>query len=116
MTVRPLEGIRVLDLTQYLSGPFCTMTLSDLGAEVIKVERPPAGDPTREFAPMKEGASSYFVSCNRGKRSIALNLKDPKHKELFLKLVAKSDVVIENYKPGTMEKMGLSYETLKEAK
>ncbi|RLG75857.1 MAG: CoA transferase [Thermoprotei archaeon] len=109
----PLHGIRVLDLTKVLAGPFCTMILADLGAEVIKIERPGVGDDSRFFTPFIKGQSAYFININRGKKSIVINLKNPKGKELFLKLVEKADVVVENFKPGTMEKLGLSYDMLK---
>ena len=109
----PLEGIRVLDLTKVLAGPFCTMILADLGAEVIKIEKPGVGDDARYFTPFIKGQSAYFININRGKKSIVINLKNPKGKELFLKLVEKADVVVENFKPGTMEKLGLGYDVLK---
>ena len=109
----PLEGIRVLDLTKVLAGPFCTMILADLGAEVIKIEKPGVGDDSRYFTPFIKGQSAYFININRGKKSIVINLKNPKGKELFLKLVKKADVVVENFKPGTMEKLGLGYDVLK---
>ena len=114
--MRPLEGIRILDLTQFVAGPLCTLTLCDLGAEVIKIERPGFGDDTRNETPARNGTSAKFISCNRGKKSIELNLKDPRQKEIFIHLVKKSDVVVENYKPGTMKKFGLDYEVLKEIK
>lgn len=116
MQGKPLEGIRVLDVTQFLSGPFCTMTLANLGAEVIKVERPGIGDATRTDIPTRSGTSAMYVSCNQGKKSMILDLKNPAHKEIFLQLVEKSDVVAENFKPGTMEKLGLHYEKLRERK
>jgi len=109
----PLHGIRVLDLTKVLAGPFCTMILADLGAEVIKIEKPGVGDDSRFFTPFIKDQSAYFININRGKKSIVINLKNPKGKELFLKLVEKADVVVENFKPGTMEKLGLSYDVLK---
>lgn len=114
--MKPLEGIRVLDLTQFVSGPLCTLTLMDLGAEVIKIERWMVGDDTRNETPTRNGTSAKFISCNRGKKSIELNLKDERHREIFIRLVRISDVVVENYKPGTMKKFGLDYETLKEIK
>lgn len=109
---RPLEGIRVLDLTWVLSGPFATMILSDLGAEVIKVERPDTGDIARGNAPVVNGLSIYFLSLNRGKKSITLNLASEQGKEIFLKLVKHADVVVENFVPGTMKKMGIGYDTI----
>jgi len=109
---RPLEGLVILDLTRVLAGPFATMMLSDMGARVIKVENPAGGDDSRAFAPMLNGESAYFMSINRGKESVAINLKDPKGKELLLELVKKVDVLVENFKPGTMDKLGLGYEVL----
>ncbi|MFP4430444.1 MAG: CaiB/BaiF CoA transferase family protein [Spirochaetaceae bacterium] len=109
----PLEGIRVLDLTRVLAGPYCTMVLSDLGAEVVKVEQPGKGDDSRHFGPFKNDESLYFVSINREKKSISLNLKTDKGKDLFRKLVPKFDVIVENFRPGVMEKLGLGFEALK---
>jgi crotonobetainyl-CoA:carnitine CoA-transferase CaiB-like acyl-CoA transferase len=111
---RPLEGIRVLDLTHVLAGPFCTQILGDLGAEVIKIERPGVGDPTRRMPPhtMKD-QSLYFMSLNRNKKSLTLDLKAPEGKEIFYGLTRKADVVMNNFTPGTMEKLGLGYEDLK---
>jgi len=108
----PLEGIRVLDLTWVLAGPFASMILRDLGAEVIKVERPPYGDAARTTGPIVNGESCYFFSINRGKKSVCLDLKAERGKELFLRLVDLSDVVMENFTPGTMEKLSLGYEVL----
>ncbi len=110
---KPLENIKVLDLTRVLAGPFCTMILSDLGAEVIKVEIPEKGDDSRHFGPFKNGNSLYFLSVNRGKKSISLNLKSEKGKKIFMDLIKDFDIVIENYRPGTMEKLGIGYETIK---
>lgn len=110
----PLEMMRVLDLTWGLSGPFGTMILSDLGAEVIKVERLDGGDIARKNMPVVDGVSLYFFSINRGKKSIAIDLKGEKGREIFLRLVRLSDVVVENFVPGTMERLGLSYHVLKE--
>jgi CoA:oxalate CoA-transferase len=111
---KPLENIIVLDLTRVLAGPYATMLLSDLGAEVIKVEIPNKGDDSREFGPFKNDISLYFLSINREKKSISLNLKTEKGKEILKELVKKVDVLVENYRPGTMEKLGLGYEVLKE--
>ncbi|HXG41498.1 MAG TPA: CaiB/BaiF CoA-transferase family protein [Dehalococcoidia bacterium] len=108
----PLQDIRVLDLTWILAGPYASMILRDLGADVIKVERPPYGDVSRTTAPYIEGESVYFFSVNRGKRSICLDLKHPAGRDLFLRLVEKVDVVMENFTPGTMERLGLGYEVL----
>lgn len=120
MIGKALENVRVLDLTHVLAGPFCTMILADLGAEVVKVE-PPSGDDSRQFGPFVKDSdgnmqSGYFISINRNKKSICLNLKTEEGKEILRKLIAVSDVVVENYKPGTMEKLGFSYEKLKEIK
>lgn len=111
--MKPLENIKILDLTRVLAGPFCTMILSDLGAEVIKVEVPGSGDDARSFGPFKNGQSLYFVSINREKESISLNLKTKKGKEILKQLVREVDVIVENYRPGTMEKLGLGYDDLK---
>ncbi len=108
--MKPLEGIRVLDFTHVLAGPYATMILGDLGAEVIKIERPKIGDDSRGFGPYKNGESAYFANINRDKYGIVLDLKSPKAKDIVKELVKKSDVVIENFKPGTMEKLGFSYE------
>jgi CoA:oxalate CoA-transferase len=109
----PLEGIRVLDLTWVLAGPFASMILCDLGADVIKVERPPYGDAARLTGPFLDGQSCYFFSINRGKRSICLDLKTERGKELFLRLVEASDVVMENFTPDTMDKLGLGHDVLR---
>ena len=111
---RPLEGIKILDLTWVYAGPFGTLLLSDLGAEVTKVEGPPFGDWTRVLPPLKDGWSGYFYMLNRGKKSVALNLKSDQGREVFLKLIKEVDVIAENFTPGTMDKMGLGYEQLKE--
>ncbi|MBI4303352.1 MAG: CoA transferase [Chloroflexi bacterium] len=109
----PLEGIRVLDLSWVLSGPYCTMVLSDLGADVIKIERPEVGDIGRGNGPFVKGVSTYFLSLNRGKRSANLNLSTNRGKEIFLQLADHSDVVVENFMPGTMKKLGLDYDVLR---
>ena len=111
--MNPLENIKILDLSRVLAGPYCTMILSDLGAEVIKVEIPETGDDSRSFGPFKNGQSLYFLSINREKKSISLNLKTDRGKELLKNLISKVDVVVENYRPGTMEKLGLGYDELK---
>jgi CoA:oxalate CoA-transferase len=108
----PLQGIRVLDLTWVLAGPFASMILGDLGAEVIKVERPPYGDVARTTGPIVNGESCYFFSINRGKKSVCLDLKAERGRELFLRLAGLSDVVMENFTPGTMDKLGLGYDVL----
>jgi CoA:oxalate CoA-transferase len=110
----PLAGVRVVDLTWYLAGPYATMILADLGAEVVKIERPD-GDPVRGNGPFLDAAgaySSYFMSVNRGKQSVVLDLKQPRGRELLLELVARADVLVENFLPGTMARLGLGYETL----
>ena len=105
--------IRVLDMTRVLAGPFCGMLLADMGAEVIKLEIPGRGDDSRQFPPFKEGESLYYINLNRGKQSITINLKNSEGKRIFLELVKRCDVLIENFSPGTMEKLGLGYETLR---
>lgn len=110
----PLEGIKILDLSWVLSAPFATMVLSDLGAEVIKIERLEVGDIARGNGPFVKGLSSYFLSLNRGKKSITLNIASEQGRDIFLKLVEHVDVVVQNFTPGTMEKLGLGYETLKQ--
>lgn len=108
---KALEDVKVLDFTQYLSGPHCTSVLRELGAEVIKVERPGTGEPERKAAPMTPKGESYqFFAYNRGKKSVTLNLKNPEGLKLAKKLVAKCDVLVENFAPGGMERLGLSYE------
>ena len=109
----PLNGIRVLDLTRVLAGPYATMILRDLGAEVIKIERPGVGDEARGVGPFKNSVSLYFMSINRGKKSITLNLRTERGKEIFLDLVKQSDIVIENFRPGAMKRLGLDYESIK---
>ncbi len=109
----PLDGIRVLDLTRVLAGPFCTMQLADMGADVIKVEEVGRGDDTRAFGPpFVHGESTYFMSVNRGKRSLALNLKDSRGLAIAKRLGARADVVVENFRPGVTKRLGLDYETL----
>jgi len=105
--MKPLDGVKVLDLTWIYAGPFATMLLNDLGAEVIKNEGPPFGDIIRLAPPLKNGSSGYFYMLNRGKKSIALNLKTEKGRAIFLDLVKRVDVVTENFKAGTLEKLGL---------
>ncbi|MDI6830215.1 MAG: CaiB/BaiF CoA-transferase family protein [Actinomycetota bacterium] len=110
---KPLEGVRILDLTWVYAGPFATLVLSDLGAEVIKLEGPPVGDYTRVFPPMRNGWSGYYYMLNRGKKSIALNLKMEEGKKIFLDLCKRFDVITENFVAGTMDRLGLGYETVK---
>lgn len=109
-----LQGLRVVDMTRVLAGPFCTMLLADMGAEVIKVEGPGKGDDARDYPPFLRGASAYFTNLNRNKKSIVLDLKDQKARGILIDLVKKSDVLLENFKPGTMERLGLGYEEVRE--
>ena len=108
-----LSDLTVLDLTRVLAGPYSTMMLADYGANVIKIEVPGKGDDTRSMGPFKNGASMYYANVNRNKKSITLNLKTEEGKKLFLEMVKKADVVVENYRPGVMDKLGLGYEVLK---
>jgi CoA:oxalate CoA-transferase len=108
----PLDGIVILDLTHVLAGPFCSLSLSDLGAQVIKVERPGLGDDTREFPPFVSGQSAYFAALNAGKRSIALDLKAGADRAVFERLLARADVILENFRPGAMERMGYGWTDL----
>ncbi|MCG8511299.1 MAG: CoA transferase [Rhodospirillales bacterium] len=110
-TSGPLAGITIVDLTRVLAGPFCTMLLSDLGARIIKVE-PPGGDDSRRFGPFLNGDSAYFASLNRGKESIELDLKAEADKDILWRLLTKADVVIENFRPGTMERLGFGWAAL----
>ena len=109
-----LSDIKVLDLTTFLSGPFCTMILSDMGAEVLKIEAPPKGCATRQTPPFIKGQSAYFMSLNRGKKSITLNLKSEQGKKVFFQLVAESDVLVENFRPGVMDRLGFDYKRVSE--
>jgi crotonobetainyl-CoA:carnitine CoA-transferase CaiB-like acyl-CoA transferase len=108
-----LLGVRVLDMSRVLAGPFTGMLLADMGADVIKLEIPGRGDDSRQFPPFKENESMYYVNLNRGKKSITLNLKSDEGKNIFKELVKQSDILLENFRPGTMEKLGLGYEELK---
>ncbi len=107
-----LDGLKVIDLTRVLAGPFCTMLLGDMGADVIKIEEPELGDDTRGWAPFIDGVSSYFLSVNRNKRSVALDLKSPAGAEVMTRLVREADVLVENLRPGTLERAGFGYERL----
>ena len=108
----PLEGLRVLDFTWYLSGPYATMILSDLGADVVKVEAPGRGDPSRKAGPFIADVSAYFLSINRGKRSLVLDLKSVEGRETAARLAEHADILVENFVPGTMGRWGLDYDTL----
>jgi CoA:oxalate CoA-transferase len=108
----PLSGITVVDLSRILAGPYCTHLMAEMGARVIKVEAPKGGDDARAYGPYVKGKSTYFASVNRGKQSIALDLKGEKDRAIFEKLLAKADVIVENFRPGTMEKLGFGWEQL----
>jgi crotonobetainyl-CoA:carnitine CoA-transferase CaiB-like acyl-CoA transferase len=110
----PLRGIRVLDLTRLLPGPAATMHLADMGAEVIKIEDPGAGDYARTMGPVREEVSQFFVAVNRGKQSIRLDLKDPAERDRFLAMVKTADVVVESFRPGVMDKLGIGWEVLRQ--
>jgi crotonobetainyl-CoA:carnitine CoA-transferase CaiB-like acyl-CoA transferase len=112
----PLTGIRVLDLTRILAGPFCSMLLADMGADVIKVETPGEGDPVRHQGAIRDGLSWYFAAYNRNKRSITLDLRSPEGREVLARLIARSDVLVENYRPGILDKMGFGAARLKALK
>lgn len=120
--IRPLDGLRVLDISRALAGPFCTMMLGDLGADVIKVERPGRGDESRSWGPpfvgeaneSYPGESTYYLAANRSKRSLTVNLKSPEGQQIIKRLAAVSDVLVENYLTGSLDKMGLGYEQLHE--
>ena len=108
----PLSGITIIDLSRILAGPYCTLLLAELGARVIKVEPPRQGDDARQYGPFKNGKSAYFISVNRGKESIALDLKSADGRETFERLLDKADALVENFRPGTMEKLGYGWDTL----
>lgn len=110
--MKALQGMRVLDLSRVLAGPYCTMVLADLGAEIIKVERPGDGDDSRAFGPYMGNESAYFMSLNRGKKSITLDFKNNKDREIFWELVKAADVLVENFRPGTMEKLHMGYDEI----
>ena len=113
---KPLDGIRVLDLCRVVSGPFATMQLGDFGADVLKVEEPGHGDESRTYGPpFLGGESAYFLSINRNKRSCALDLKTDAGRDLAIRLAGAADVVVENFRPGTMERLGLGYDVLAQA-
>ncbi|MBV8778498.1 MAG: CoA transferase [Alphaproteobacteria bacterium] len=110
----PLAGLRVIDLTRVLAGPFATQSLGDLGAEVLKIEPPEVGDETRHFPPFVEGESHYFLGINRNKKSLVVDLQQEAGKEILRRLVATSDILVENYRPGVMDRLGLGYAALAE--
>ena len=111
--MQPLDGITIVDLTRVLSGPYCTMLLADMGARVIKIEQPGKGDDTRQWGPpFVEGESAYFLSINRNKESVTLDFKAPEGRAALEQLIAKADVLVENFRPGTLAKLGLDYATL----
>jgi crotonobetainyl-CoA:carnitine CoA-transferase CaiB-like acyl-CoA transferase len=113
--MRPLDDLLVVDLTRALAGPYCTMMLADLGARVVKVEAPQGGDDTRGWGPpFYDGESAYFLSINRNKQSLALNLKAARGRELLLRLIRRADVLVENFRPGTMQRLGLGYPAVHE--
>ncbi len=109
-----LQGLVVLDLTNFLSGPYCTMLLGDMGADVIKVERPGTGDDARRMPPFVDGRSAPFSLWNRNKRSIALDMKDGADAEVLCRLAARADVLVENFRPGTLDRVGLSWEAVRD--
>src|SRR5215207_4810895 len=107
----PLSGTRVVDLTRALAGPYCTLLLGDMGADVIKIELPGSGDETRQWGPpFVNGESSYFMSINRNKRSVTLDLKSPPALDALRRLTQTADVLVENFRPGTMDRLGLAYD------
>lgn len=120
MPVLPLDDVRVIDLTRYTAGPFCTRVLSDYGADVVKIEQPGGGDPARTLPPFYQDTpgpdrSGLFLMLNTNKRSVTLDMKQPAGRDVFLRLVRDADVVVENFRPGTMERLGIGFETLREA-
>ncbi|HTT78624.1 MAG TPA: CaiB/BaiF CoA-transferase family protein [Stellaceae bacterium] len=108
----PLSGITIIDLSRILAGPYCTLLLAEMGARVIKVEAPKTGDDARQYGPFKGGKSTYFASVNRGKESIVLDLKAPADRDIFERLLDKGDALVENFRPGTMEKLGYGWDRL----
>ena len=112
--MKPLEGIRVVDLGRFVSAPFCGMLLADMGAEVIKVEKPGRGEDARSIGPFKNGQTLYVPTFNRNKKGVTIQTRSKEGMDLLKELISKSDVLIENYRPGTVKKMGISYDDLKE--
>src|ERR1700704_1319404 len=116
-TPAPLAGVRVLDLSRVLAGPYCSMVLADLGADVVKLERPGTGDPTRAWGPpFREGESAYYLCVNRGKRSVTVDLADPAGIEVARRLALQADVVVESFAPGGADRLGLGYAALSAAR
>ncbi|MBN2266201.1 MAG: CoA transferase [Candidatus Aminicenantes bacterium] len=113
MSAKPLDGVRILDLSRLLPGPFCTLVLADLGADVIKVEDPEGGDYIRTWPPLIDGRGAYFLALNPGKKSVAINLKAPGGRTLFLKLAATAGVIVESFRPGTVDRLGVGYEDVR---
>jgi len=109
----PLEGVNVLDLTTVMAGPYCTMVMGDMGANVTKIENFPEGDGSRRFEPKINDESYCFAVLNRNKKSIGINMKDPRGKEIFMKLAAKADIITENFRPGVVKKLGIDYDAIK---
>ena len=108
----PLRGVKVVDLTRIIAGPFCTCLLADFGADVIKIESRPHGDPTRQQGAIKDGFSWYFAQFNRNKRSVALDLRKAEGKQVLADLIRKAEVMVENFRPGVLDEMGFSKERL----
>jgi crotonobetainyl-CoA:carnitine CoA-transferase CaiB-like acyl-CoA transferase len=118
MPLTPLDGVRILDLTQYIAGPYCTKLLADFGAEVVKIERPPAGDPCRRLGPFYRDTpglerSALFLHLNTNKQSLTLNLKSAEGRQIVLRLLPEADVVVENFRPGVLDRLGLGYQALR---
>ncbi|TIP52102.1 MAG: CoA transferase, partial [Mesorhizobium sp.] len=109
----PLDGLKVLDLSRFIAGPYCAMVLGDLGADVAKIERLQGGDDVRALSPKINGESVYFFVFNRNKRSLTLDFRDPESQGLLRRLIAQADVLVENFRPGTMEKMGLGWDEVR---
>ena len=108
----PLHGLRVIDLTRVLAGPYCAMLLGDMGAEVIKIEEPSHGDDTRAWAPFQQGISTFFLGMNRSKKSVALDLKTQAGADALRNLLTDTDILIENFRPGSLKKLGFDYDTI----
>ncbi len=110
--MQALKNLKVVDFSRILAGPYCTMILADLGAEVVKIEQLDSGDEARGVGPFLDGVSAYFASLNRGKKSVALNIKDPRGRDCATELIARADILVENFRPGTMDRLGLGHEAL----